>query len=240
LKDMLVGYLGTDGDLGWLGLLVPWRTIGLANPAGPLQGEPAVWSDNFDRFRVLSFQREVLQQVIPLLHYEKAERPAQVRLRAVDLSNARITPSLNSLGYSRTRQTSAGNLKLLHQMAQQLHVPGDHAKAAAELLLDAKLICPLGGQYVFRQTPEGVSYWTSTALESGERKAESGERGAGSDGSAFRFPLSAVSPPPGYQAPPLNWFRGLEADMAVLPGALLAHAWIDMQLPAQNEAKKQP
>ena len=164
----------------------------------------------------------MLQQVVPQLHYEKAERPAQFRLRAVDLSNARITPFLNSWGYSRTRQTSVGNLRLLHQMGQQLHVPGDQAKAAAELLLDAKLICPLGGQYVYRQPPEGVGYWTSTALE----------------GTGPRKPLDAQVPQ-GYQAPPLNWFRGLDLDVTLQPGVLSAHGQIDMQLPADREPAKE-
>jgi len=222
LRDLVVGYLGTDGDLGFLGLLIPPRRIGRISVEGPPEVEPRVWSDNFDRFRVFSFHREVLQQVIPQLHYVKAERPAQFRLRAVDLSNARITPFLNSWGYSRTRQTSVGNLRLLHQLDQQLHVPGDRAKAAAELLLDAKLICPLGGQYVYRQPPDGVGYWTSTALE----------------GSDPRKPLDAQVPQ-GYQAPPLNWFRGLDLDVTLDPGVLSAHGQIDMQLPAKKEAGKE-
>ena len=60
--------------------------------------------------------------------------------------NARITPALNDLGYARTRETSLGNLRLLHALDQQLHVPPAACREAAEFLLDAKLICPLGGQ----------------------------------------------------------------------------------------------
>jgi hypothetical protein len=236
LKNLVVGYLGTDGELGWLGLLLPQGKVGLVDRAAPLQEEPKVWSDKFDRFRVFSFHREVIQEVIPQLRFEKAERPAQIRLRAVDLSNARITPFLNSWGYSRTRQTSVGNLRLLHQIGQQLHVPGDQARAAAELLLDAKLICPLGGQYVYRQPPEGVGYWTSTALEKGSGVV------FGPTPANSALPRSKTTPDPdfpkGYRAPPLNWFRGLELDAAVQPGVVSAHAQIDMQLPDKKETKK--
>ena len=223
LKNLVVGYIGTDGELGWLGLFLPQGKIGLVDRAAPLQEEPKVWSDKFDRFRVFSFHREVIQEVIPQLRFEEAERPAQIRLRAVDLSNARITPFLNSWGYSRTRQTSVGNLRLLHQIGQQLHVPGDRAKAAAELLLDAKLVCPLGGQYVYRQSPEGVGRWTTTALE----------------GTGPRKPLDGRVPD-GYRAPPLDWFRGLDLDAAVQPGVVSAHAQIDMQLPEKPAVKKKP
>jgi hypothetical protein len=234
LKNLVVGYIGTDGELGWLGLLLPQGRIGLADPAAPLQEEPKVWSDKFDRFRVFSFHREVIQEVIPQLHFEKAERPAQVRLRAVDLSNARITPFLNSWGYSRTRQTSVGNLRLLHQIGQQLHVPGDQAKAAAERLLDAKLVCPLGGRFVYRETPEGVGYWTTTALE----KDSGGVFKPAPESHAS--PRSKTARDPLFMAPPLVWFRGLELDAAVQPGVLSVHAQIDMQLPETAEATGEP
>ena len=70
-----------------------------------------------------------------------------------DVSNARITPALNDLGYARTRETSLGNLRFLHALDQQLHVPPTACPEAADFLLDAKMICPLGGKYVLREAP---------------------------------------------------------------------------------------
>ena len=55
---------------------------------------------------------------------------------------------LDSLGYARTRDTSLGNLRLMQALAEQLHVPPPRCRETAEFLLDAKLICPLGGDYV--------------------------------------------------------------------------------------------
>lgn len=215
LRDLVVGYIGTTGDLGWLGLLWPRRKAGLADPDP--EAQPAkLWSRDFDRFRVFSFQREVLERVVPQLRYEDAVRPAQFRLRAVDLSSARLTPFLNLWGYWRTRQTSMGNLRLLHQLGQQFHIPGEAAKAAAEQLLDARLICPLRGEYVYRPAQAGGGSWTSTALQAGAT------------------PGPAWSVPEGYQAPPLDWFRGLDMDVRVEPGTLVVHAEIDMQLPAER------
>ena len=97
----------------------------------------------------------------------------------------------------------------MHALDQQLHVPPEHCKEAAEFLLSAKLICPLGGQYVFQKTPDGQGRWTAAALEA-----------PGADG-----------PPLGYMAPPLNWFRGLDLDATMTTDALSAHATIIMQMP---------
>ena len=115
-------------------------------------------------FTVFSFQREVLETVVPQLRFEPAQRPAQVRLHVGDVSNARITPALNDLGYARTRETSLGNLRLLHALNQQLHVPPAACRETAEFLLDAKMICPLGGKYVLQEADDGPPHWTSTAL----------------------------------------------------------------------------
>ena len=100
----------------------------------------------------------------------------------------------------------------MESLAQQFHVPGQHCKEAAELLLGIKLVCPLGGQYVYTSSPGGVGHWTSTAL------------GQGQPGGLF-----TARAPEGFQAPPMNWFRGLNLDVLLLPDTLVAHAEIVMQ-----------
>ena len=192
LMNVLVGYVGTTGSLGFLSLL----DVGVAGPPdaeGYAGREPGLWRYQQGDFTVFSLQREVLAQVRPQLRFEPAERPAQFRLHVGDVASARLTPALNTLGYLRTRETSLGNLRLMHALEQQLHVPGPDCRAAAELVLDAKLVCPLGGKYEYRETPGGPGQWISTALESG-----------GSGG------FLDVNVPEGYAAPPLNWFRGLD------------------------------
>jgi hypothetical protein len=171
-------------------------------------------------FTVFSLQPEVLETVVPQLRFEESPRPAQLRLWLGDVSQARITPFLNNWGYSRTRGTSLSNLRLMHALDQQLHVPPKDAKDAAEFVLSAKLICPLGGEYVYRESPGEVGQWTSTGLGSGKR-------------------LPLVGPAPeGYQAPPLNWLRGLDLDATMTQKQLSAHADAVMQLPERKKVEK--
>jgi hypothetical protein len=121
---------------------------------------------------------------------------------------------LNGLGYNRTRETSLGNIRLMHTLDQQLHVPPEHCRAAAELLMDANLTCPLGGEYVLKETPGGLGRWTSTAIDQAPAAA-------------------ALRPqaPQGFLAPPLNWFRGVKMDAVTSGTTISLHAEIIMQMP---------
>ncbi len=216
LRDFLVGYIGTDGELGVLSIL----NVGIspqADAAGYAGSPLGGWRRQFDRFTLFSFQRELLEEVAPQLQYQQAQRPAQVRVRIDDLSNARITPALNDLGYARTRETSLNNLRLLHALDQQLHVPPAACQEAAEFLLDAKLTCPLGGRYVLQEDKNKQSHWTSTAL-----------------GSASSGGLQKVHAPQGYQTPPLRWFRGLNLDAVMTEKNISAHAEVIMQMPEKK------
>lgn len=216
LRDFLVGYVGTDGELGPLSFL----NIGMppgSDPDGYALSPLGGWRRQYDRFTLFSFQREVLDTVAPQLHAELAKRPAQVRLRVGDVANARITPTLNNLAYARTRETSLGNLRLLHALDQQLQVPAASCRKTAELLLNAKLICPLGGKYVLAGAPNEPPHWTSTAIRPAVSKG-----------------LLGIEAPSGYQSPPLNWFRGLDLDATMTERTISAHAEVLMQMPASK------
>jgi hypothetical protein len=213
LRDTIVGYVGAAGEMSLLGFLDRMIT-GPPDRSGYAGGELGIWRRYYRPFTVFSLHRQVLETVTPQLRFEKAERPAQFRLRVGDISRARLTPAINTLSYLRTRDTSLGNVRLMHALNQQLHVPGPDCKTAAELLLGATLVCPLGGEYVWREADDGGGWWTSTALD--ESTGES---------------VLDVRVPPGYQAPPLTWFRGLVLDATMTGDRLSAHAEIDMQMP---------
>jgi hypothetical protein len=121
---------------------------------------------------------------------------------------------LNDLGYGRTAETSRGNLRLMHQLNQQLGVPVAECRDTAEDILQAKLICPLGGNYGLEESTSGLQWWTSPALV--------GPRPRG---------LLPGPAPEAFVAPPLNWFRGLKAEMQILPETLNVHAEVLMQQP---------
>jgi hypothetical protein len=253
MRDWLVGYIGCTGELGFL------KFLNIGFPPPDPEGFSTEWLTGgwrriFGPFTVFSFQPEVLAEVTPQLHFEPAERPAQFRLRIDDLTNSRIMPLANGWAYNRTRETSLNNLRLMQALDQQLHVPPASCKEAAEFLLDAKLICPLGGQYVYKKnsplpmaeepgvraadqnsplpkgegpgvradglnnsndsSPAAFGRWTSTALET--------QPPPGS--------LLQSAAPPNFQAPPLNWFRGLDLEATMNEKNLSAHAEVIMQM----------
>ncbi len=217
LQKLTEGYVGYMGEPGWLANLLDRRLSAPPEATGYAVGPLGLWRYRTPQVTIYSLQRPILDQVVPQVRLEETERLAQFRMRVADISAGQMTPLLNDLSYSRTVRTSVGNLHLLHTIVEQLHVPGKHAKEAAEMLLDAKLICPLGGEYVYRTTQDGVGYWTSTALE-GQPTG-----------------LLKTKAPEGYLATPLNWFRGLDADALLTPESLSVHSEIVMQKPQQGK-----
>jgi len=213
LRNTIVGYLGYQGDPGFLRLL-ELMFVGPQDANGYKRSILGLWRLQYATYALFSFQPEVLAEVAPQLRFEPARQPAQLRLHVNDLCGARITPFLNNWSYARTRETSLGNLRLLQSLNQQLHVPVKDCREAAEFLLAAKLVCPLGGQYVVRDMPPGAGHWTSTKLEEFQPKA------------GF-----APQSPPGFVAPPLNWFRGIDLHASVVDMLLTAHVEVVMQLP---------
>lgn len=211
-RNTVIGYLGSTGQRGILGVLD--ATFPPPDPNGFSRNLLGLWRLDTNPFTLYSFQPDVLQAVLPQLRFEGAQRPAQLRLRVGDVTHVRITPVLNNWLYGRTRETAVGNLRLLHAVNQQLHVPPKDCRDAVEFLLAAKLVCPLGGQYVVRDAGGGVSQWTSTKLEP----------------AADQSP-SRPQAPEAYVAPPLSWFRGLDLDASLIDNVLAAHAEVIMQLP---------
>ena len=212
LRNFLIGYLGTNGPLGPLQILN--LGIGQSDAAGFARSPLGGWRLEYGPFTLFSFQPDILSAVAPQLQYEEARREGQLWIDVDDPSGARIAPHLNNLSYARTRETSRGNLRLLHAISQQLHVRGQDCLDVAQTLLDAKLICPLGGQYEYRRTPDAPGHWTSTALDNA------------AEGSLF-----TTQAPEGFISPPLSWFRGLHLDARVDPQALSLHAEVLMQMP---------
>jgi len=213
LRNLLVGYLGYAG--GPPGLLEFFdRRMSPPDAAGISRSPLDIWRQKLGPLTVYSLHYDVLTAVTPQLKWEDAPQPAQVRFFIGDLSAAPIAPLVDRLAYERNRQTDLGNLRLLHAMSQQLRVPGEAARDAAELVLDARLVSPLGGDYVFRPGPGPSGSWTTTS------------RAAGGPAQPF---LGEV--PPGVQPPPLNWFRGIEGEVLLTETKLAGHADVRMVAP---------
>jgi hypothetical protein len=77
----------------------------------------------------------------------------------------------------------------------------------------------LGGEYELKPATKDFSRWTSTALSN--QPASSGG-------------IWGASAPAGFEAPPLNWFRGLNLEAVMNEKNLSAHAEIIMQMPEKK------
>ncbi|MCY2991384.1 MAG: hypothetical protein NTY19_26445 [Planctomycetota bacterium] len=201
------GYLGAwpkPGFIDWL----PLNFAGTQpNAAGYSRLPFDLWRRQWDDFSALSFDPKLLASVTPQLQPEEAENEAQIRIHVGDLSQAKLQAWVNSLTYTRAHQASLGNVRLLHSLSQQLGVPREEALQAGEQLLDAKLVCPLGGEYRLDQQADQVPLWTSTKW-------------------------SKIAPdraPPEYQTPLLQWFRGLDAELTKYGDRVVLHTTLDMQ-----------
>ncbi len=201
------GYLGAWPKSGFLDLLPLDLGGGPPDAHGYSQLLFGLWRRQWDVFSVLSFDPHLLAHVSPHLIPEEAETEAQIRMRVGDLSKAQLQTWVNSLIHARSYQASLGNAKLLHALSQQLGVPRDQARTLTERLLDAKLVCTLGGEYRLDQQSGRVALWQSS-----------------------RWPdLATGALPTEYKAPLLDWFRGMESEVTMYEDRVVMHAVLDMQ-----------
>ena len=199
------GYLGAWPKPGFLDMLPLGLGGSPPDALGYSQLPLGVYRRQWDAFSALAFDPRLLADVTPQLAAAEAENEAQVRVRIGDISQAQLQGWVNSLAYTRALQASRGNVKLLHALSQQLGVPREQALEVAENLLDAELVCTLGGQYRLTQTPAQLALWRSD-----------------------RWPDAAAAADE-YRAPLLTWFRGLDADLTMQRDMLVLHATLDMQ-----------
>lgn len=199
------GFLGAWPQPGFLDLL-PLGLAGAPDADGFSSLPLGVWRWQGRGFSVVSLDRSILEDVRAQVGFEPGEEAAQVRVRVGDLSQAQFGAWLNAMAFERAWQVSAGNARLLHVLAQQLRVPLSDAQEVAQWLLDAELVCPLGGDYEL-SPDEGLPLWQSTAWSQQRRGTL----------------------PADYVAPPLTWFRGLEASLLRQEDDLGVHVTLDVQ-----------
>jgi hypothetical protein len=209
------GYLGAWPKTGFIDRL----PLGLSGSPPDAWGYSrlifGLWRRQGDGFSVLSFDPQLLAQVTPHLAVEEAPDTAQVRVRVGNLAETKISGLVNTLYFEQARRTSQGNARFMQMLDQQYHVPLADTKPVVERLLDAKLVCSLGGEYKIQRWPSGVEAWVSDAWP---------------ENSNYRLPAE-------YQSPLLVWFRGLNAGLTKLPDQLKLHVELDMQRTPRTEVK---
>jgi hypothetical protein len=202
------GYIGSWPKAGFLDVL-PFNLGGtLPDPNGFSRLPFGLWRRQGAGFSVLSFDPQLLANVTPQLRVVDSEIEAQLRLHVEDLSQSTIRPWILSLYYQRGLAASVGNSEFLTILAQQLHVPLEQARKTAEDLLDARLICPLGGEYqLVEDLNGGMKSWQSTAWAK----------------------RNGASVPDDFEAPLLKWFRGLDAHLTKVGDQINTRIELDMQ-----------
>ncbi|MFP6602388.1 MAG: hypothetical protein VB862_07665 [Pirellulaceae bacterium] len=201
------GYLGAWPQPGFLDRL-PLGLAGQPDIHGFSQFPLGLWrKQTLHGVSIVGFDRNLLAEVAPQLNVAPTDNTAQLRIHVGDLSQAKFANWINALNYARARQTSTGNIRLLHLLTQQFGVPRQEAMGVAEKLLQAQLACSLGGKYSLTSTPDGTTRWQSTANPPGAQ----------------------VRVPEKYQAPMLSWFRGMDSSLTKQDHQIMLHAQLDLQ-----------
>ncbi|MCB9938589.1 MAG: hypothetical protein H6823_10135 [Planctomycetaceae bacterium] len=208
------GYLGAWPQLGFLDMLPLGLGGGQPDPYGFSRLLFGLWRWQGDGFSVLSFHRDVLDRTIPELHVEPTDNPAQIRVKIGDVSRSHLSNWFSFMSYERATQTSVGNAKLLQAMTQQLGVPREQALETTESLLAAKLVCSLNGTYALTDRGDGLPTWRSD-----------------------KWPVAGQPFPADYNAPVLDWFRGLNLDLTKHGDRMVMHAELDMQRAPEEKMK---
>ena len=168
------------------------------------------WVAETDNFRVYSFHQEVLVDVLSGFRLEPADVPAQFRLHVADLSGRPIAAGVNRLVYARAFATTANHLRLFQSLERMFKLPPGRGRAVAEQLLGGRPVCPLGGEYIWIEGPGGG--WSSTAVPAG------------------KYHRWLEQPPANFQAPPLDWFRGLKLAVRTGPDGVAISGSLGMEL----------
>jgi len=211
----LPGYLGAWPKPGFLDML-PIRFQDSATE-GMAQLLFGIWRWQGRGFSVLAVDPQLLEQISRQIGFEETADPAHLRVHVGDLSTAQFRSWIDHRAYHQAQAASAGNTQFLALLTQQLNVPPADALTIGQQLLDAELVCPLGGQYQLQG--EGSSgVWRSTAQQAGD----------------------AYVSPDNYAAPALEWFRGLEAEALRTANRLVLRAHVDLQRKERQPAIELP
>ena len=172
-----------------------------------------LWRLQWDDFSILSFDQARLEELKPNLAIVPAERASHGKIRVGNIAESKLRDWANTLNYRRSWQTSLANVRMLNTLANQFRLKPELAKRVAEQMLDVKLVCSLGGEYVLKETLGGRQVWCSTAWPN------------------FLNPVI----PADYEAPILGWFRGAELEVTQAETQFAVHGFFDVKRNGESD-----
>lgn len=196
--------------------------------AGYGRGPMGLWIRQVGSFTFASPDRSILEVVPPQVRYVEAARPGQAWIDIGDLSNSKLSGTINGIFYRLAKNATIGDVRFLQSLTTQLRVPPQEALEVAERLADAKFVSSIGGKFQLEDKSGALSTWVSTVLP--------GDRMRLIDG-LFE------SAPADFTAPVLEWLRSLSADLALDNRTLSLHAEVEMKsagLPSSPPAAAPP
>ncbi|MFV1967114.1 MAG: hypothetical protein ACC628_16930 [Pirellulaceae bacterium] len=170
-------------------------------------GDP-LWARDLNGYYLLSSNKKLLGQIAPHVKLVDVARPARGRLWVADLSKAKAASVIDAESYLRARKISGGNVRFLSTLMQQLRVPANEAKSTAERLLQARLVCPLGGTFELTPAESRAPRWRSTAWKH-----------------ASLYQVTRT--PDGFRSPVFDWFAGVSIALNFGRNSLSSHIELD-------------
>ncbi len=176
-----------------------------------------MWRWQGGGFSVISFDRSIIENAIPVLQPVPANDPAQVRIKLNDLENTELSSWVNDFWYRRSFAAARGNIRLLDGVQQFFHLTPEDALAKASYLLDTTIVSPIGGEYkVESWHTNAVPCWTNSKMESLSHI------------DSMAINLTSISAPLDYKADWIGWMRGLQAHLTQTPESLVLLATVDL------------
>ncbi len=146
-QSPLRGYLGAWPEPGLLSMVGGTADVPV-DPAGYLaSGNRSLATTFCRRSRCCRFIAKCWNRSRRSFGWSHRLDRCRSRCEFEDLQGTNLSAWVNREGYQRAAKMSAGNLRLLATLADEFRVPAKQCLQAAESVLDATLLDPLGGHY---------------------------------------------------------------------------------------------
>ena len=182
------------------------RALSLTSPEMWSAAKYASMIESRGDLTLVSMSEHIRIMALKEIAMQRSEDPHEIRLSMRTLKGTQVEPYIQAYTYLQARHRSAGNSRLLNQFSDWLKLPSKESRVAMEGILGGSLVCPLGGNFEFRES-EGRGRWEGTAWESS---------------SAYTIDDA----PETWQFPFLHWLRGLDVRFDLDESTL--HAQVDL------------